>query len=149
MFYGYPVERLCTYQYSLVSLIPGLLLALQDCGDPSMDKQSSVRSKAESLKTSDRKSLMRFMGLPLHLFGQDSFFQPYLPLQQIDMLKTSSWLVGTSNSIFRQQKDCQIDVIVDVSDRFFDPFLSLRRILIVDLFFSFLHCSSNMEPLSF
>lgn len=70
MFYGYPVERLCTYQYSLVSLIPGLLLALQDSGDPSMDKQSSVRSKAESLKTSDRKSLIRFMGLPLHLFGQ-------------------------------------------------------------------------------
>lgn len=51
---------------------------------------------------------------PISTF-QDSFFQPYLPLQQIDMLKASSWLVGTSNSIFRQQKDCQIDVIVDVS----------------------------------
>lgn len=47
--------------------------------------------------------------------SQDAFFQPYLPLQQILMLKASSWLVGTSNSIFRQQKDCAIDVIVDVS----------------------------------
>lgn len=45
---------------------------------------------------------------------QGSFFQPYLPLQQIDMLKTRSFLVGTSNSIFQQQRDCQIDVIVNV-----------------------------------
>jgi hypothetical protein len=25
MFYGHPVERLCTYQYSLISLLPGKL----------------------------------------------------------------------------------------------------------------------------
>ena len=47
--------------------------------------------------------------------SKGSFFQPYLPLQQIDMLKTRSFLVGTSNSIFQQQRDCHIDVIVNVS----------------------------------
>ncbi|PWN53570.1 hypothetical protein IE53DRAFT_309972 [Violaceomyces palustris] len=114
MFFGYPVERLCTYQYSLVSMIPGLLLNLQDAGSPVLDKQSSKRAKAESLRTSDRKSLMKFLGMPLHLFGEDSFFQPYCPLQQIDMLKSRSWLVGTSNSIFKQQRDCKIDVVVDL-----------------------------------
>ena len=28
MFYGYPVEKLCTFQYSLVSLLPGARLFL-------------------------------------------------------------------------------------------------------------------------
>jgi hypothetical protein len=125
MFFGYPVERLCTYQYSLISLVPDLLLSLEDAGSPSMDRQSSKRKRAESLKTSDRKSLLQFMGLPLHLFGQDSFFQPYLPLQQIDMAtKSKSFLVGTTNSIFRQQKECAIDVIVDLehsSLEYLDP----------------------------
>ena len=30
MFYGHPVEKLCTYQYSLISLFPGLLKTLED-----------------------------------------------------------------------------------------------------------------------
>ncbi|KAK0565385.1 hypothetical protein OC861_003797 [Tilletia horrida] len=114
MFYGYPIEDLCTQQYSLVSLIPGLLASLQDAGLPTLDSRTSTRVKAESLRTSDRKSLLRYLGLPLNLFGKDSFFQPYLPLQQIDLLKGSTYLVGTSNSIYRQQKDCGIDVIVDL-----------------------------------
>lgn len=45
---------------------------------------------------------------------QDAFFQPYLPLQQLDMIKESkSWLCGTTNSIVAQQKE--IDLFVDVS----------------------------------
>lgn len=125
MFFGYPVERLCTYQYSLVSLVPDLMLALEDSGSPSMDRQSSKRKRPESLKTSDRRSLLRFMGLPLHLFGQGAFFQPYLPLQQIDVAsKAESYLVGTTNSIFRQQKEMAVDVVVDLEQtnlEFIDP----------------------------
>jgi len=46
--------------------------------------------------------------------SQDAFFQPYLPLQQLDMIKESkSWLCGTTNSIVGQQKE--IDLFVDVS----------------------------------
>ncbi|CCO28805.1 Late secretory pathway protein AVL9 AltName: Full=APL2 VPS1 synthetic lethal protein 9 [Rhizoctonia solani AG-1 IB] len=69
MFYGHPVERLCTYQYSLVSLVPGLLLALEDAGAPAFDRRAGQTERPSELKTSDRKSMMRFMGLPLNLFG--------------------------------------------------------------------------------
>lgn len=51
----------------------------------------------------------------LHLFGKDAFFQPYLPLQQIEMLHAPSWLAGTTNQIVTQQKDCKYDVLVNVS----------------------------------
>lgn len=45
---------------------------------------------------------------------QDAFFQPYLPLQQLDMLKDSqSWLCGSTNSIVTQQKE--VDLFVNVS----------------------------------
>lgn len=45
---------------------------------------------------------------------QDAFFQPYLPLQQLDMIQESkSWLCGTTNSIVVDQKE--IDLFVDVS----------------------------------
>lgn len=47
--------------------------------------------------------------------SQSAFFQPYLPLQQIDMLTAGSWLVGTTNSIVTQQRDCQWDLLINVS----------------------------------
>lgn len=58
------------------------------------------------------------MGLPLNIFEKGSFFQPYLPLQQIDMLSsehTKSYVVGTTNQIFFHHKsDTKIDVLVNV-----------------------------------
>jgi hypothetical protein len=42
-------------------------------------------------------------------------FQPYLPLQQMDMLQAHSWLVGTTNQIVTQQRDCKYDLLVNVS----------------------------------
>ncbi|KAI0769078.1 transport protein Avl9-domain-containing protein [Trametes elegans] len=113
MFFGHPVERLCTYQYSLVTLIPGLLQNLDDCGSPPLASRAPTLTRATSLKTSDPKSMMAYMGLPLDLFGKDSFFQPYLPLQQLDMLKdTGGWLCGSTNSIVTQQKE--IDLLVNI-----------------------------------
>ncbi|GAA6049277.1 hypothetical protein JCM3770_005918 [Rhodotorula araucariae] len=109
-----PVEQLCTFQYSLVTLIPALLTALDDAASPALDERAHRITKPSSLKTSDKYSLIRYLGLPLDVFGKGSFFQPYLPLQQIDLLKTSSYLVGTTNSIFQQQRDCHIDVIVNI-----------------------------------
>ena len=88
MFYGHPVERLCTYQYSLISLIPGmsikllvtlelfssyqsgLLQNLDDCGSPPLASRAKTLSRASSLRTSDRKSLMAYLGLPLDIFGK-------------------------------------------------------------------------------
>ncbi|KAJ7578173.1 transport protein Avl9-domain-containing protein [Mycena floridula] len=119
LFFGHPVERLCTFQYSLVSLLPGLLQTLEDCGSPPLASRAPSLTRPSSLKTSDSKSMMAYMGLPLDIFGQDAFFQPYLPLQQLDMLKDSkSWLCGTTNSIVTQQKE--IDLLVDIENGVFE-----------------------------
>ncbi|GAA5857761.1 hypothetical protein JCM5353_002200 [Sporobolomyces roseus] len=110
-----PVEQLCTFQYSLVALIPALLTSLQDSASPLLSNRSKNLQKPTSLKTSDKGSLIRYLGLPLEIFGQGSFFQPYLPLQQIDQLQQSkTYLVGTTNSIIQQQRDCNIDVVVNL-----------------------------------
>jgi len=89
MFFGYPVEKLCTYQYSLISLLPGmlplqdslflcvymrpylgLLQTLDDCGSPPLAARAPTLSRPTSLKTSDHRSMMAFMGLPLDIFGK-------------------------------------------------------------------------------
>ncbi|KAK0202084.1 transport protein Avl9-domain-containing protein [Desarmillaria ectypa] len=119
LFYGHPVERLCTYQYSLISLLPGLLQTLDDCGSPPLAARAPTLSRPSSLRTSDHKSMMAYMGLPLDIFGKDAFFQPYLPLQQMDMLKeTKSWLCGSTNSIVTQQSD--IDLLVNTETGAFE-----------------------------
>jgi len=116
MFYGHPVERLCTYQYSLVSLVPGLLQTLDDAGSPPLASRAPTLSRPTSLQSSNRKSLLAYLGLPLDLFGKDSFFQPYLPLQQLDLLaETGSWLVGSTNAIVGQQRDIQLYVNVETA----------------------------------
>ncbi|KAF9196350.1 late secretory pathway protein avl9 [Haplosporangium sp. Z 11] len=118
LFFGYPVETLCTYQYSLVSLIPGLLKALQDTGSPLLDSQElymQSMSKTPAHST-DKQELFKYLGLPLHIFGEGSFFQPYLPLQQIDILqhpRTRSYIIGTTNAIFLHNRDIAADVIVN------------------------------------
>lgn len=130
LFYGYPVERLCTFQYSLISLIPGLLRNLQDSGAPELDTSDKDRTTIEAKILSDgsKESLLKYMGLPLNIFEKGSFFQPYLPLQQIDMLsseQTKSYVVGTTNQIFFHHKsDTKIDVLVNVETgtlEFYNP----------------------------
>ncbi|ODN95301.1 hypothetical protein L198_04694 [Cryptococcus wingfieldii CBS 7118] len=119
MLFGYPVDKLCTYQYSLVSLIPGLLMDLYESGRPELEKEMK-KARPTSLRTSDRASLLRFMGLPLRVFGNGAFFQPYMPLQEIDKLKCKSWLVGTTNQIVTQQKDCKYDLLVNIDNNTFE-----------------------------
>lgn len=114
MFYGLQVERLCTFQYALVSLVPLLLLHLEDAASPLLDSRGGSMDKATSLRSSDRRSLLRYLGLPLHLYGKGAFFQPYLPLQQMELLRSESYLVGATNSIFQSQRDCLLDVVVNL-----------------------------------
>ncbi|ESK90529.1 cytoplasmic protein [Moniliophthora roreri MCA 2997] len=115
IFTSHPVERLCTYQYSLLSLIPGLLQSLEDCGSPPLAERQKTLEKPTELRTSDPKSMRRYIGLPLDLFGKDAFFQPYLPLQQLDLLRsTPSWLCGSTNSIVNSRSDC--DMIVNIEE---------------------------------
>ncbi|KAI0132046.1 transport protein Avl9-domain-containing protein [Xylariales sp. AK1849] len=119
LFFGSRCERLCMMQFSLVSLIPGLLRNLQDCAGPELDEYEKRLIKPTSLKTSDRNSLLSYMGLPLQIFGKGSLFGPYTPLQQLDILAdfgTKSYIVGSTNSLLLQQKDRYSDILINLDD---------------------------------
>ncbi|WEW56669.1 hypothetical protein PRK78_002117 [Emydomyces testavorans] len=119
LFFGSRCERLCMIQFSLISLIPGLLDHLEDCADPSFDTYSQTVQKPTSLKTSERSSLLAYMGLPLQIFGKGSMFGPYTPLQQLDLLAdygTKSYLVGSTNSLLLQQKDRYSDILINLDE---------------------------------
>ncbi|KAI9193197.1 transport protein Avl9-domain-containing protein [Polychytrium aggregatum] len=127
LFFGQRVEKLSSYQYSLVSLIPDLLRHLDDVGSPLLgnapdaghhvdSKPSALTKKLTELEDLHLAKLKNF-GLPLRVFGKGCFFQPYIPLQQIDVLmspETKSFLVGTSNAIFTHHKACAIHAVVNV-----------------------------------
>ncbi|PLN77616.1 transport protein Avl9-domain-containing protein [Aspergillus taichungensis] len=119
LFFGSRCERLCMIQFSLVSLIPGLMNSLGDCADPSFDNYAQTVQKPTSLKTSDRSSLLSYMGLPLQIFGKGSMFGPYTPLQQLDLLAddgTKSYVVGSTNSLLLQQKDRYSDILINLDE---------------------------------
>ncbi|KGO74000.1 Late secretory pathway protein AVL9 [Penicillium italicum] len=119
LFFGTRCERLCMIQFSLISLIPGLIHSLQDCADPAFDTYSQTVEKPTSLKTSDRSSLLAYMGLPLQIFGKGSMFGPYTPLQLLDLLAddgTKSYVVGSTNSLLLQQKDRYSDILINLDE---------------------------------
>ncbi|KAH8698446.1 transport protein Avl9-domain-containing protein [Talaromyces proteolyticus] len=119
LFFGSRCERLCMMQFSLLSLLPGLINNLQDCADPAFDSYSEKAEKPSSLKTSERSSLLAYMGLPLQIFGKGSIFGPYTPLQQLDLLAdhgTKSYVVGSTNSLLLQQKDRYSDILINLDE---------------------------------
>ncbi|KAJ4350660.1 hypothetical protein N0V95_004565 [Ascochyta clinopodiicola] len=119
LFFGSHCERLCMMQFALISLIPGLMRHLQDSADPKFNSSEENIVMPTSLKTSERSSLLAYMGLPLQLFGTGSLFGPYTPLQQLDMLadaNTKSYIVGSTNSLLLQQKDRYSDILINLDD---------------------------------
>lgn len=141
LFFGSRCERLCMMQFSLISLIPGLLHRLQDCAGPELDNYEKSLTRPSGVKTSDRRSLLAYMGLPLQIFGkvcfspptlltvqiladksqwkQGSLYGPYTPLQQLDILAdfgTKSYIVGSTNSLLLQQRDRYSDILVNLDD---------------------------------
>ncbi|ERT01588.1 hypothetical protein HMPREF1624_02839 [Sporothrix schenckii ATCC 58251] len=120
LFFGSRCEHLCMIQFSLVSLIPGLLRNLQDCAGPELNSYSEKLTKPTTLRTSDRSSLLTYMGLPLQIFGKGSLFGPYTPLQQLDVLAdvgTKSYVVGSTNSLLLQQRDRYSDILINLDDK--------------------------------
>lgn len=120
LFFGSRCEHLCMMQFSLVSLIPGLLRNLQDCAGPELNSYSEKLKKPTNLRTSDRSSLLTYMGLPLQIFGKGSLFGPYTPLQQLDVLAdvgTKSYVVGSTNSLLLQQRDRYSDILINLDDK--------------------------------
>ncbi|KAF2127809.1 hypothetical protein P153DRAFT_295297 [Dothidotthia symphoricarpi CBS 119687] len=119
LFFGSHCERLCMMQFALISLIPGLIRHLQDAADPKFNAKEENIVTPTSLKTSERSSLLAYMGLPLQLFGKGSLFGPYTPLQQLDMLAdqdTKSYIVGSTNSLLLQQRDRYSDILINLDD---------------------------------
>ncbi|KAI9672477.1 MAG: late secretory pathway protein avl9 [Caeruleum heppii] len=119
LFFGSRCEKLCMMQFSLISLIPSLLRNLQDCADPELDNYRQSLVKPTSLKTSERNSLIPYMGLPLQIFSKGGFFGPYTPLQQLDVLAdygTKSYVVGSTNPLLLQQRDRYSDILINLDE---------------------------------
>ncbi|AET39305.1 Avl9p Ecym_4239 [Eremothecium cymbalariae DBVPG len=120
IFYGSNVEELCGLQFGFISLIPSLISNLGDCGSPSLNKYETGLKTCDSFKSSDRKSVLRFLGFPLQIFGKGGLFSPYTPLQQLSDLtssKTQWYVIGTSNSLLLEQKHNLADLLVNVDSR--------------------------------
>ncbi|KUI68727.1 Late secretory pathway protein AVL9 [Cytospora mali] len=121
LFFGSRCERLCMMQFSLISLIPGLIRKLQDCADPELNSFEEQLTMPTHLRTSNRASLQAYMGLPLQIFGKGSLFGPYTPLQQLDVLadhETKSYIVGSTNSLLLQQRDRYSDILINLDEDF-------------------------------
>lgn len=106
-------------QFSLISLIPSLIRNLQDCADPTFNTYEETFQPPTSLRTSDRSSLLSYIGLPLQIFGKGSLFGPYTPLQQLDMLTdndTKSYVVGSTNSLLLAQKERYADILINLDE---------------------------------
>lgn len=119
LFFGSHCEQVCQVQFSLISLIPGLVRNLRDCADPQMNRYAETVRQPDSVRTSDRASLLAYLGVPLQPFGKGSVFGPYTPLQSLDILTdldTKSYVVGSTNSLLIQQKDRYCDVLVDLDE---------------------------------
>ncbi|KAL9077944.1 MAG: hypothetical protein Q9157_003126 [Trypethelium eluteriae] len=120
LFFGSHCERVCMMQFALISLIPGLIRNLQDCADPQFNSYEETLVMPTSLRTSERSSLLTYMGLPLQIFSKGSLFGPYTPLQQLDMLAdhgTKSYMVGSTNSLLLQQKDRYSDILINLDEQ--------------------------------
>jgi hypothetical protein len=116
IFYSKNTENLCSSQFSLVSLIPALLEHLEDSCSPLLHRYEETVKKPLSLKSSDRNSLLRFMGLPLQPFSEGGMFNPYLPLQQFNKVnapETKYFLVGSTNSLIVESCECDLVVKFD------------------------------------
>lgn len=119
LFFGSHCEHVCQVQFSLLSLIPGLVRSLGDCAAPELDHYAATVRKQDSVRTSDRASLLAYMGLPLQIFGKGSIFGPYTPLQQLDGLTdehTTSYVLGSTNSLLLGQKERYCDILVNLDE---------------------------------
>lgn len=123
IFYGSNVEALCNLQFGLISLIPNLLSNLQNSGSPQLHKSLKNLTVADSFRSSDRQSVLRFLGFPLQIFENGGLFSPYTPLQQMEDIKspkTEFFVIGSSNSLLAEQKGELCHIFVNVDESFVD-----------------------------
>ena len=67
-------------KFEIVALLTssGMLQTLEDCGSPPLASRAPTLTRPTSLRTSDHKSMMAFMGLPLDIFGKVCVFYSLL-----------------------------------------------------------------------
>lgn len=119
IFYGSNVESLCNLQFGLISLIPNLISHLETSGSPLLSTSFENITVADSFKSSDRYSVLKFLGFPLHIFEKGGLFSPYTPLQQVDDIQfkeTKFFMIGTSNKLLAEQKNELCDILVNVDN---------------------------------
>ena len=87
--------------FVLIVFILGLLQNLDDCGSPPLNSRCSALSRATSLRTSDRKSLLAYVGLPLDIFGKVCTLE--LPFSTV-FYSSLSFRMHSSNLIFLYNK---------------------------------------------
>ena len=89
-------------QFSLISLIPGLIRNLQDCADPELNRYETKLAKPSSLQSSNRNSLLSFMGLPLQIFGKVSKIRLWKgalqPLSNFEIIGKPLWPVHAASA---------------------------------------------------
>lgn len=112
------LELLTQFQNNIIALIPNLMNSLELSGCPLCDftEKNSPLLKPSSLKTNDRMSMLRFFGLPLQIFNtKGSFWNPYLPLQQMEELLSETFMVGCSNLLMvNQLAHFKVDVLINL-----------------------------------
>ncbi|CAK7896790.1 hypothetical protein CAAN1_17S01266 [[Candida] anglica] len=115
------LELLTQFQNNLISLVPNLISQLGLSGCPLLDYTElyGPLQRPDSLNTTNRNSLLRFFGLPLQIFTtKGSFWNPYLPLQQLNELsaqETRSYMIGCSNLLFvNQSEKLGVDILVNL-----------------------------------
>lgn len=116
LFYAADTDLLCTFQFALISLIPNLLNHLEDCGSPLLSNYETNLVKPTYMQSSNRESMLKFMGLPLHVFAAGGIFNPFVPLQQLDELtrkETQYGLFGSTNQLFLTATKADIIVNID------------------------------------
>ena len=87
--------------FVLIAFTLGLLQNLDDCGSPPLNSRCSALSRATSLRTSDRKSLLAYVGLPLDIFGKVCTLELLLSTVFYSSL---SFRMHSSNPIFLYNK---------------------------------------------
>lgn len=112
------LESLAQFQNNLISLIPNLINNLDDSGCPLIDyiETNGPLQKPQSLISNSRASMLRFFGLPLQIFNtKNSFWNPYVPLQQLSELKVDSFMIGCSNLLFVNQATLYgVDLLINL-----------------------------------
>ncbi|CCE62250.1 hypothetical protein TPHA_0C00940 [Tetrapisispora phaffii CBS 4417] len=119
IFYGNNVENLCNLQFGLISLIPNLISHLQNSGSPLLYDDNKDIAIVDSFKSSDRDSVLKFLGFPLNVFEKGGLFSPYTPLQQLNDItdpRTNFFVIGTSNSLLSERKSELCQIYVDTND---------------------------------